>query len=271
MRELQRRNWRLFGEELVRLGPLLTTLLFTYFAFVIPFYPLLVAWPVHALMAYGRAAERRFWSPKLKEKWLAVRERMVLLNDAVRAAKRDRVVTVTELPKTISRVADNIYTALRKADLVVMAISKSEHKMTTRFIPEASKSAVPDAQATELYSVADRNVAEYRQRYNDLMGSVHRTEAQAEVFITTLDNLRIQMLSHNLVGKKSDLDSSDFLFSMKEVRAQLDAIDQALDELDLGYGIKTIVVDRPNSVPDRLGEQSTTAQDEPQSTQEHTQ
>jgi hypothetical protein len=65
------------------------------------------------------------------------------------------------------------------------------------------------------------------------MGGVERTEAQAAVFTTTLDTLRMRMLGHRLAGRSPELAHTEFLQAMTEARMQLDSIDKALDELEL--------------------------------------
>jgi hypothetical protein len=83
--------------------------------------------------------------------------------------------------------------------------------------------------------VAEKNVLEYERNYQELTGGIERTKAQASVFITTLDALRLKMLSYRHVGRDPSLGSQDFLSALAEARAQLSAIDKALDEVDLSH------------------------------------
>ena len=147
------------------------------------------------------------------------------------------------MPLAIQEVADSLYKALRRADLIYDEVARSEHGNRRQL-------AVPpqpfiDPQSTELYRIADKNLAEYRANYSDLMAGIQRTEAQATVFITTLDSLRVKMLGFRLAGKTSSLKSGDFLASLAEARLQLESIDKALDELDLGHYPTTIAVVKP--------------------------
>ena len=116
----------------------------------------------------------------------------------------------------------------------------------------------PDKQAQELYRIADKNIAEYRQHYIGVMAGVERTEAQAAVFTTTLDTLRMKMLSYRLVGKETESPTQDFLAALTEARMQLESIDKALDELELSPFPKTISVmpDAPPAVDEAMGDQA---------------
>jgi hypothetical protein len=52
----------------------------------------------------------------------------------------------------------------------------------------------------------------------------------------------MKMLGYRLVGKTPEIPSQDFLEALSEAKLQLDAIDKALDELDLSLLPKTIAV-----------------------------
>lgn len=160
--------------------------------------------------------------------------------------RRHRLADFDELPKTIEKVAQNVYTALRRADIVFGELNKSEGALM-HSMPRVPAGR-PDAQTVELLRIADRNIAEYRQHYNGLMNTLHMTEAQAAVFATTLDTLRIKMLGYRLSDRRPATDNREFLESLTEARMQLDAIDQALVEIELTPFPKTITVlpDEPN-------------------------
>lgn len=83
------------------------------------------------------------------------------------------------------------------------------------------------------------------------MAGVQRTEAQCAVYMTTLDTLRMKMIGYRLVGKSPEMSSQDFLEALAEARAQLQSIDTALDELDLGHYPKTISV-VPPAIPEEI-------------------
>jgi len=75
-----------------------------------------------------------------------------------------------------------------------------------------------------------------------VMAGVERTEAQAAVFTTTLDTLRMKMLSYRLVGKETESPTQDFLAALTEARMQLESIDKALDELELTPFPRTVSI-----------------------------
>ncbi|MEJ5171286.1 MAG: hypothetical protein WHU10_09880, partial [Fimbriimonadales bacterium] len=120
--------------------------------------------------------------------------------------------------------------------------------------PPAWTAAPTDPQAKELYRIADRNIAEYRKLYDAVMAGVSRTEAQAAVFMTTLDTLRVKMLGYRLVDKSPEVPSQDFLEALGEARLQLDAIDKALEELDFSHLPKLIAVESGRSASEVLEE-----------------
>lgn len=104
-----------------------------------------------------------------------------------------------------------------------------------------------DPQAKELYRIADKNIAEYRQQFGAVMAGVQRTEAQCAVFMTTVDTLRMKMIGYRLVGRSPELSSQDFLEAMNEAKLQLRAIDEALEELELQPFPKTIAIQPPEA------------------------
>jgi hypothetical protein len=72
----------------------------------------------------------------------------------------------------------------------------------------------------------------------------------------TLDTLRMKMLGYRLIGKSPEMPSQDFLEALHEAKLQLQAIDNALEELDLGHYPKQITVLPPTPdqvMQDRLG------------------
>lgn len=173
-----------------------------------------------------------FIHPSLGHLWRTCEERLKSVQDGAESLRKSQIADLQEMPGTVERVASALYLALRRADIVLKEIGDSEGKMQ----PVPGRTALPsshDAQTDQLFQIADRNLAEYRQQYSAVLAMVTRTEAQANVFITTLDGLRIKMLGHRLVGREPGMVNGDFLSAMGEARAQLDTIDKALDELDM--------------------------------------
>jgi len=211
-----------------------------------------------AMHAYAESVDRRFRDPRMRALWKGVQDRLTRFEEAIKKLRRSQVADLNEMPDTIRRVGNGLYTALRKADLIAHEIQTSEKDL--RHMTPTMRSH-DDAQSNELYRIADKNLAEYRQQFQAVMAGVQRTEAQAAVYMTTVDTLRMKMLGYRLVGNAPELASQDFLTALAEARAQLQSIDTALDELDLGHYPKMVaVVSRSENASDDSPE---TAGDKP--------
>lgn len=199
--------------------------------------------PIIALFvtAYFESIPRRFLNRRFLLLWESCQDRLERFEEALKQTKRSKIAEFEEMPKTIHAVSASLYQALRRADLVFQEITKSEG-----WIPGNTPSPPPmrhgDPQAQELYRIADKNIAEYRQHFHAVMAGVQRAEAQAVVFTTTLDTLRMKMLGYRLTGKRPELSSQEFLESLTEAKMQLEAIDKALDELELSPFPKTVAI-----------------------------
>ncbi len=188
-----------------------------------------------------QAAERKKWSHvRMASLWAGCEDRMARFEEVLRRMRRDQLADMTEMPNTIRQVSASIYTALRRADIVATEVEATEKGMVGR--PPVWDAATHDPQSRELYGLADRNIAEYRGHFAAVMAGVQRTEAQSAVFMTTLDSLRMKLIGYRLVGRSPEVGTHDFLEALAEARTQLQAIDTALDELDLGHYPKTISV-----------------------------
>ena len=198
-----------------------------------PLTPIMFGRPDAFEDAYQAEMERRFIDPFFGTLWYACRERFWAFEEGIAKLKSSEIAEFKELPKTVREVALGLYEALRWADLMHADISESEAKpWLNSGLPEFRPA---DRQASALYAVAEKNVQEYERNYQELTGGIERTKAQASVFITTLDALRLKMLSYRHVGRDPSLGSQEFLSALAEARAQLSAIDKALDEVDLGH------------------------------------
>lgn len=187
--------------------------------------------------------ERRFIDPHFAELWYACRERYWAFERALDGLRNSDIAEFQELPKTVREVALNLYEALRWADLMNADIQESEGR--SWIAPGIPEGDTQDRQASILYSLAHKNVAEYERNYAELTGGIERTKAQAAVYITTLDALRLKMLSYRHVGRDPSLGSHGFLSALAEARAQLTAIDHELDEMDISHYPTTAVVEAP--------------------------
>lgn len=243
MDDIRRRDRTLFLRELLSPGMFVVY----FFAFLFTLINPPSMWPVWiptlglcAWSAWGRSKRKRFRSERFKLLWTACVDRHERFRKGLAALSRKGVADLQELPKTIEVVASDLYRALRRADIVANEVTTSEGWLVAQ--PRLGQAMSPDRQAQELYRIADKNIAEYRQHFSGIMAGVERTEAQVAVFTTTLDTLRMKMLSYRLVGKETESPTAEFLAALTEARMQLDSIDKALEELDLTPFPRTISV-----------------------------
>ena len=190
--------------------------------------------------AYVASIPKRFHSPKFLYLWEAVRERHARFKKALRQLSKRGIADLKDLPVTVDAIVQELYLALRRADMIENEVTNSEGWLMLQ--PPVPGIVSHDRQAQELYRIADKNIAEYRQRFQAVMAGVERTEAQAAVMTTTLDTLRIKMLGFRLVGRDPDAPTHEFLAALTEARMQLDSIDKALSELELTPFPTTITV-----------------------------
>lgn len=235
MNDIKQRDKELFLKELFSFGRLFLVGSLLFLVIINqtrgPWLLLLLAVAgVCAMTAYTRSVEKRFKNRRFLLLWAACKDRLKRFNKAFSDSTKDGVVELQELPKTIVDVGSNLYVALRRADIIIDEVSASEGWLVP---PKGQAGPIsPDQRTQELYLLADKNIAEYRQNYQGVIARVERTEAQAAVFTTTLDTLRMRMLGHRLSSSSPELDHGDFLQAMAEARLQLDSIDKALEELD---------------------------------------
>jgi hypothetical protein len=235
MDDIHRRDRQVFLRELARFVPMAVCLAYLIGIAIEPnpawivLGGLVVAWTVVA--AHRRSVRKRFYNNKFLLLWDACTDRLKRFHEAMAEAKKRGVPELQDLPRSVDSVAGTLYTALRRADIVQREVLTSEGWLIAA--QRNSGPISPDQKAQELYRLADKNIAEYRHHYKLVMSGVERTEAQAAVFTTTLDTMRLRMLGHRLVGKSPELAHTEFLQAMTEARMQLDSIDKALDELEL--------------------------------------
>lgn len=196
---------------------------------------------IHTVAAANGAWAKRFANRRFGLLWNSCQDRHKRFKDALTQMRRKRIAEFEELPKTINAISQALYIALRRADTVFSEVVKSEGWLIGQ-APPTTKPPSHDPQAQELYRIADKNIAEYRQHYASVMAGVQRTEAQAAVFTTTLDTLRMKMLGYRLGGRGPEVQSQEFLESIVEAKLQLEAIDKALEELELSPFPKSISI-----------------------------
>ena len=255
MDDVARQDLRLFYRELF--APLRMVIVLVILAFIwsIPFLPVVVKLlgtaallAIWSAKSYFDSISKRFGSKRYAAMWNGCQDRLVRFEEILKKLRRDQIANLSEMPQTIRRVGGSLYRALRRADIISAEVENSERDLHRA--PPIHAVLSDDPQSVELYRIADKNIAEYRQEFAGVMAGVHRTEAQSAVFMTTLDTLRMKMLGYRLIGKSPELSSDDFLVALAEARAQLQSIDSALEELDLGHYPKTISVVPPPFQPE---------------------
>lgn len=252
--EIRKADQRIFVREVFRANRIVLHFLFLIFCWGITnltgnYFLLIIALiasvAVHIGLSNTAAVRKRFINSRFKGLWSGCKERFESFEEGIKKLKRADIAQFQELPGTVRDLAMTIYNALRRADILFEEVLQSEG--VDRIRPGVPMFKPTDPQAQELYRIAERNLGEYRGHYNELMAGIQRTEAQATVFMTTLDNLRVKMLGYRLIGKNPSLSSEEFLSVLAEARAQLSAIDRALDELDLSHYPKTVSVVPPQT------------------------
>jgi hypothetical protein len=261
MDDIRGQDRRLFTRELLRPGRIFlsavaisfVTLIFSSGNMSFPVLLALIAAPLvtHGLSSYNVSLKKRFLNKRFEALWNGCQDRLERFEEVLKKMRRDQVADLQEMPRTIRRVADSLYAALRRADMISHEVSLTERGVYAQ--PPTWSGGSNDPQAKELYRLADKNIAEYRQQFAGVMAGVQRAEAQSAVFMTTLDTFRMKMIGYRLVGKNPELNSQDFLEALSEAKLQLHAIDQALDELDFSQFPKMISV-MPPPVPSDVQE-----------------
>ncbi|MCB0825163.1 MAG: hypothetical protein KDC26_03160 [Armatimonadetes bacterium] len=206
---------------------------------------LLATW---GITSYIASIEKRFHDQRFKRLWDACVDRRKRLEEALQALRKKKIGDLQELPGTVERLSNQLYLALRRADLVHHEIVSSEYR-TAPPVGGSPKKFINDMQAQELYKVADRNIAEYSHHFKNVMSGVERAEAQAVVFATTLDTLRIRMLNYRLSGNAPEAESMEFLNMITEAKMEFEAIDKALEEIALTPFPETIATIKPTPFP----------------------
>jgi hypothetical protein len=202
------------------------------------------------ITAHSASVKKRFQNKRMETLWGGCQDRLSRFEEVLKKTKKESIADLQEMPNTIRGVARSLYLALRRADIIAEEIAATESGMLSR--PPVWNASTQDAQSKELYRIADKNIAEYRSQFAGVLAGVQRTEAQSAVFMTTLDSLRMKLIGYRLVGRNPSIHSEDFLEAIAEARMQLQSIDTALDELDLGHYPKNISVVPPISPEEQL-------------------
>lgn len=181
--------------------------------------------------SYKRSIYKRWHDPRFRHLWQGCEDRRSRFQQSVSDLNKSKVAALEELPQTVNSLGEDLYIALRRADRVAFEIARTEANLvpTAQYQLMVSK----DPQAQEMYRMADQNIAEYRRQMQAIEATVHRAEAQAAVYMTTLDSLRVRVLGHRLAGREVQESVLPFIQTIAEARMQLAAIDKALEELEV--------------------------------------
>jgi hypothetical protein len=252
MDDVARQDLRLFLTELLKPWRIVLLAIVLAFVWTFPLFREAITWRAFATLtltifwgatSFSHSYSKRFSSKRYAAMWNGCHDRLARFEEVLKKLRKDQIANLSEMPSTIRRVGKTLYKALRRADLIASEVEKTERDLYSA--PPIWSAPSHDPQSKELYRLADKNIAEYRQQFAGVMAGVHRTEAQSAVYMTTLDTLRMKMLGYRLIGKSPEMSSHDFLEALAEARAQLQSIDSALEELDLGHYPKTISVVPP--------------------------
>jgi len=249
MDEIQRRDWKVFLVEALSFRSIVAIGFITLIAWLFSTGPLkdnplvyaaggaLIAWTIFT--AFQRSIPKRYHHERFRYLWRECRQRKEKLQEALNKSRKNKIADLAELERTVNTTMPDIYRALRRADMALREIQQSEAMVSPTLM--GNDRLVNDAQAQELYKVADRNVAEYTQHYKLAIAGVERAEAQCIVFSTTLDTLRIRLLNYSLAGRSPEAETKEFLNLVAEAKMQFSAIDKALEEIELMPFPETIV------------------------------
>lgn len=185
---------------------------------------------LHAFLSHQASIHRRFRNPRFAGLHRGCTERLARFDEVVGRLKKTQTSDLNEMPRTIRKVGQSLYLALRRADMISDEVLETERGILMQ--PPVWQANPQDHHARELYRMADKNIAEYRQQYSGVMAGVARVEAQAAVYMTTLDSIRMKLIGYSLTGRNPELSQEDFLSAIGEAKMQLHAIDKALEELD---------------------------------------
>ncbi|GMV37287.1 MAG: hypothetical protein AMXMBFR61_17950 [Fimbriimonadales bacterium] len=247
MSERERAELKLFLRTLGRAGPIVVGLSLTLLsagcllpmmvvqlggsvaALLVPVALGFAGWTLSALLS---RANYRFQNSHYKVLWDRVQDRVRRFERAYRKSPRVLKETLSETPDSVHRLVDAMYLALLRADAVRHMLEGLEPwdapVRGMRFEPPAL-----DEQARTLYDLARKSRSDYREQYQKMLAGVERTEAQVDLLVSSLDNLRLRLLDHRVTGSKVEMPSDELIESLQRHQSELTALEKAVDEVDL--------------------------------------
>ncbi|MFQ3677979.1 MAG: hypothetical protein SNJ74_08550, partial [Fimbriimonadaceae bacterium] len=97
--------------------------------------------------SYRDARDKRFYDRRYRLLWENCERRLRLFENVLKKLKKDQVADLQEMPQTIRRVAQALYLALRRADMVAYEVGITERGLPLS--PPVVASPTADRQATE--------------------------------------------------------------------------------------------------------------------------
>jgi hypothetical protein len=183
------------------------------------------------IKAYFQSIPKRWYHPRFRTLSENCADRFKRFEVALSQLHSSSKAEFSDLPETVKKVATNLQNSIKHADAVLNELGKNEADIRNQATTWQANTR--DKDATQMYQAADQNIAQYRQLYDGIMAQVSRTEAQAAVFITTLDSLRIRMMSYQLASGPRGMATQEFMSLMRESQAQLETIDRTLEDIEL--------------------------------------
>lgn len=205
---------------------------------------------VFSLRALKRFQETQFANRSYQILWDSVRDRKKRFDESLRELGASKRQALELLPRDVQNVYDSVHAALRRADMVQSEINSSEGFMNGHGTRATSHAPATDDFAKELYLLADQNIAEYHRRMRGISGGLQRCQAQTQVFITTLDSLRLHVLAMKLASRSPEIEHGEFMDAIKGAKERLASVDTALSEID--YSRLAAIAELDNLIPPPL-------------------
>src|SRR5437870_3932483 len=141
MDDIRRQDMQVFLKELIAPGRLFLSVFIGFFSFLffktmngifqsgIPF-SAWMSWAVivivHGCLAWSASLKKRFVNKRFEALWNGCQDRLTRFEEVLKKLRREQVAELSEMPKTIRRVADSLYQALRRSDMIAHEVHSSE-------------------------------------------------------------------------------------------------------------------------------------------------
>lgn len=175
--------------------------------------------------------DQAFRISTLRKLWEDSEDALHRLDQSLKDIKKEQLQELAELSQSMKDVSEQLFWSLRRADHVMCTVARTEAGRPERPARDRALRHL-DRETQEMFQIADRNLNDYRRMRGQLDAMVRRVEAQAEVFITTVETLRMHI--HRI--RLSTLDQSrarpQFVDAIVAAQRELKLIDRTLRELE---------------------------------------